>query len=89
MTTARRKKLIPKVTSLGELQRLGLADERYAELAVKAAQNLGASGDRATTFDGAMQWLRTNAQETSEVGVVDEVNFCRDLVVRVMRRLRR
>lgn len=70
--------LIPKVTSLADLRVRAGADPRYRELAVISSHNLGGPGG--DSLDEAMGWLRTNAAETSERGVVDEVNFCRDLV---------
>jgi hypothetical protein len=42
------------------------------------AANLGGKGNAST--DASYQWLLTNAEEMGEEGVVDEVNFCRDLV---------
>lgn len=81
MTTATMKKkppTIPKVRSLVELRSLAKSDRRYRNLAIIAAQNLG--GDvKDDDLDGALRWLELNASETSEKGVVDEVNFVRDL----------
>lgn len=73
-------KLIPKLKSLYDLRTRAKEDPRYEELAVRAAQNLGA-GAHVVSLDGAMRWLNLNANETdSESGVVAEVNFCRDLI---------
>ncbi len=73
----KKKNLIPKVGTLGELYSLAQEDERYMKLLIAAAQNLGGGCDN---FAQAKQWLNMNAMETSEAGVVDEVNFCRDLI---------
>lgn len=79
-----KKKLIPKVKSLGELRRLAQTDILYLKLAYVAASNLGWAGrvstDR-TALDSAMRWLSMNADETmSESGVVKEINFVRDCI---------
>lgn len=73
-------KLLPKVKTLGELGRRAREDARYAELAKSAARNLGAADRDAATARAALAYLDTNAMETSEKGVVDEVNFVRDCV---------
>ena len=75
-----RKNAVPvlgKVKSLRDLCERAAEDTRYERLAIVAAQNLGKP---VRTLDEAMQWLRTNANETDERGVVAEVNYCRDLV---------
>lgn len=73
-----KKKLIPKVASLHDLEDKARVDERYRMLAMAASENLGGP---CRTLNDAMQWLHLNANETnSEQGVVDEVNFCRDLI---------
>lgn len=69
--------LLPEVDSLYDLETRARSDRRYADLAIVAASNLG-GGDR--TFEGAMRWLRINANETDEDGIVSEVNGVRDLV---------
>ena len=69
--------LIARVHSLAELFQLAHTDDKYRQLLMISAQNLG--GDP-KTVQGAEQWLRINAMETSEEGVVEEINFCRDLV---------
>ena len=69
--------MIKKVTSLAELRHLAESDPTYAELAMVSARNLGGDpGDVAV----ALWWLGVNTLETGEAGVLDEVNFCRDLV---------
>jgi len=73
----KKKDLIPKVGTLGELYQLALKDERYRMLAMTASENLGGP---CRTLNDAMQWLVLNAVEGTEAGVVDEVNFCRDLI---------
>lgn len=72
-----KKSTLPKVTSLGDLRQKAAQDARYVQLAIVSANNLGGN---AQTFDAAMRWLELNASEGgSEDGVIDEVNFCRDL----------
>lgn len=71
-------KKLKKVKSLGELRNLAASDERYAKLLHAASENLG--GRIGDTLEGAYRNLINNANETDEDGVVDEVNFCRDLV---------
>ena len=78
-------KLIGKVSSLGDLLGKAALDPRYAQLALLAASNLGGSHDpeqyrSIKDVANAMRWLRMNAQETSERGVIAEVNAVRDLV---------
>lgn len=85
--------LLAKVRSLGDLRQRAASDPRYARLAIVAAENLGGrvrqgrhlddptSTDYALALSDAMTWLRVNANETGdERGVVEEVNFVRDLV---------
>ena len=72
-----KKVVIPAVVSIYDLSNKARTDERYNKLAMLAASNLGGSP---RNLDDAIQWLRTNAQETDEQGVVGEINFCRDLV---------
>lgn len=74
---AKTKKL-KAVASLGELYRLAETDERYRNLLLKASRNLG--GTETADPKAAYHWLRTNAAETSERGVLAEVNFLRGLV---------
>jgi len=52
--------------------------EKYIQLAIASAQNLG--GASKLTVDQAIDWLKINASETDEDGVVDEINFCIPLV---------
>jgi hypothetical protein len=66
--------MIPRITSLADLSQKTATDPRYARLAIAAAENLG--GDPANVAD-ALRWLRLNAQETTEAGVVAEINHCR------------
>jgi hypothetical protein len=70
-------KKLPKVSSLYDLFDKARTDTRYRELLMISANNLG--GD-CKTEEQAQSWLRTNAMETDEEGVVGEINFCRDLV---------
>jgi hypothetical protein len=67
---------MPKVVSLGDLLSRAAVEERYRRLAVVASQNLGGPGD----YVEAARWLMLNALETTEQGVVAEVNAVRDLV---------
>ena len=66
------------VQSLAQLRSMAFRNEAYKRLALTAAENLGGSpnGD----LNKAMEWLNINADETDEQGVVEEINFCRDLV---------
>lgn len=70
--------LVPEIRSLAELRKLAERDARYEWLACVASSNLG--GPPNATPKQALRWLYLNADETSERGVVDEVNFCRDLI---------
>lgn len=68
------------VGSISELNYLcsnGDQKEQYQKLAKIAASNLGRT---CSTVSASIDWLKTNAQETDEEGVVDEINFCLDLV---------
>jgi hypothetical protein len=73
-------KLMAKVTSLRDLRDRATTDEQYRKLAIAAAENLGGGPAHTASLDLAMRWLRINADETDERGVIAEVNFCRDLV---------
>ena len=66
------------VTSINELHNLALEDQQYEQLAITAARNLG--GDPIENLTHAINWLLTNAMETDEEGVVEEINFCRKLI---------
>jgi len=72
------KTKLKPVKSLGELYNKAQDDPAYADLLFAASDNLG--GHSADLYE-CYRWLITNAQETGdEDGVVDEVNFCIDLV---------
>ena len=73
-----KKKLLTAVRSISELHMLAQKSEVYKQLALIASSNLG--GIPTTNLEKAINWLRINADETDESGVVDEINFCRDLV---------
>lgn len=60
-----------KVLSIMDLSNKAHKDEKYSELAVRAAQNLGFQGD---DLDGALRWLDNVAAETEEAGTVAEIN---------------
>ena len=72
-----KKTTIQKVASIGDLFLRALTDERYANLALISASNLGGEGK---TLSEARRWLELNASEGTEEGVVQEINHCRDLV---------
>ena len=72
---------IGKVTTINDLYwkcKEGPDCEKYQQLAIASAQNLGGANN--LTVDRAIDWLKTNAMETDEEGVVDEINFCIPLV---------
>jgi len=78
----KKKTLISKVVSIGDLRQRAAKDPRYLQLAMISASNLGGSPKN---LDDAINWLNCNAMETDEdgngeKGVVGEINFCRDLV---------
>jgi len=66
--------LLPKINSLAELRMKADYDQRYRKLACVASSNLGGPS---STLDEAIRWLNVNAEETTEEGVVAEVNSCR------------
>lgn len=74
-----------KVTSLRDLRNRAETDPRYKELIIVAASNLGKS---TANMEDAYRWLQTNAAETSEEGVVDEINFVRDAVEEKFSKMR-
>ena len=67
-----------KVSSLQELYRLAAHDERYRDLLISSAENLGSKSN--PTVKEAEAWLNVSAAETTtedfdgEQGVLDEVN---------------
>lgn len=76
-----------KIKSLAELRQLAKDNPRYDALAVVASRNLGGPSE---SLESALRWLELNAAETgSEFGVVDEVNFVRDLVDEEIERMNR
>ena len=68
---------LKKIQTINELAYLARTNKSYEQLAIVAASNLGGGN---LTLTGAISWLNTNAMETDESGVVEEINFCRDLV---------
>lgn len=68
---------LSKINSINELYNLAIRDERYRKLALISASNLG---EIPRTLLQAIAWLKTNAMETDEQSVLDEINFCRDMV---------
>ena len=74
--------MLRPVTSLADLallaagsttQDLSAQSKSYTDLAIRSAENLGGSPGN---LREALKWLELCAFETSEEGVVDEVNFC-------------
>jgi hypothetical protein len=57
---------------------LALTDPKYRQLARLAAENLG--GSPGESLDEAIRWLNINSMETEWADVINEINFCRDLV---------
>jgi len=72
-------KLIAPVNSLNELNSKARKDIRYKKLAITAANNLGGNVKN-DSLDDAIRVLRDNIMETDEDGVMEEINFCRDLI---------
>ena len=66
-----------KVKSLADLRHRAETDKRYEQLLLIASSNLGGPD---ADVKKAYSWLIMNAEETDELGVVGEVNYCRDLV---------
>lgn len=75
MSKKHRPDKMARVSSLYDLKYRAASSQKYVDLAIRAARNLG--GEDITTFDKAIHWLNLNASETSERGVVAEINFCR------------
>jgi len=73
----KKSKLAP-ITTLMELAYKAARNEKYEELAILAARNLG--GDTGRNLQECLDWLEINAMETNEEGVVDEINACIDLL---------
>jgi hypothetical protein len=71
------KKLAP-VYSFAQLKAKAQKDERYKQLAIVAAKNLG--GDVEEDLSAALKWLETCIADSDEDEVIEEVNFCLDLV---------
>ena len=67
---------VTPVGSIWELQSKAKTDPNYEKLAIISANNLGFSGSGG--LSSALNWLSLSADETSEEGVVDEINFCID-----------
>lgn len=89
---AKKTKLIAKIESLSDLRWKAERNSNYLQLAICGAENLGGSvrlpseatkpgaADYMIALNDAMRVLNMNANETTERGVVAEVNFVRDLV---------
>ena len=87
-TKSKKKVLIAPVRSIGHLRALARENPQYNQLALIAASNLGGTKENTKDLDSAIRWLECNAMESGdeesgggEKGVVEEINFCRDLVV--------
>ena len=65
------------VNSVYDLNNKARVDANYARLASLASANLGGPKE---PLQECLRWLNINAAETDEDGVVDEINFCIDLV---------
>ena len=83
-TQIRSVKTLPRISTLGQLRRLAAACPRHHRLMVIAAQNLGGGIKDNASIDDAFQSLVSNVNPyeipgSDEQGVVDEVNFVRDL----------
>ena len=94
--SSEKKLKIKKISSIGDLKLKCNSEEnpklfeQYRKLAIISAKNLGCCAN--PTLDQVFQWLEINAQESEtaarengeefdgEQGVVDEINFCLDLV---------
>lgn len=76
----KRKKLIPAVRSISELYSLALRDDRYKKLALVSASNLGGNGKELKESISFLTQVALETEAESEGGVVDEINFCRDLI---------
>lgn len=71
--------MLAKVTSLFDLFNKARTNKAYEQLAMIGARNLG--GDNINTLADAERWLNISANDSGDCnGVVNEVNFCRDLV---------
>lgn len=71
-----------KVTSFSDLRAKAATDPRYNKLGILAAGNLG---HQPRNFTDAMNSLQMEAMESGlgEEGIVDEINFCIDMVKEV------
>lgn len=74
-----KKNLVKPVTSLAHLRQLAENDPAYRALLICAAENLGGvpAGDPGKAYAHLCQEAMSVGDEDS---IVDEVNFCRDLI---------
>jgi len=81
--------MCPEISSLADLKDRAATDPQYDALAVVAARNLGASLN--CNLADAFLFLNAMALDTElgEEGLVDEINFVRDLVPEELARMRR
>ncbi len=85
---ATKRKLIPKVTSLRELEGLAKLDPRYAALAMAAAENLGCPSckDAKQAVRELEDYLMAlvgeygESEDVAEKTLIDEINFVRDCI---------
>lgn len=80
-------KKLKKVKSLRELRQLANNDAKYQELAVSAAQNIGALDSDSKDWNSAIRYLEMHMmslvgeygmdEDEAEKSIVDEVNFVR------------
>ena len=90
-TQIRSVKTLPRISTLGQLRRLAAACPRHHRLMVIAAQNLGGRIKDNASIDDAFQSLLSNVNPyeipgSDEQGIVDEVNFVRDLEAKDFQR---
>lgn len=70
--------MIAPVMSLAQLRAKANKDPKYRSLAILTASNFGYKPNE--NLDEAMRQLHTEANETSEDDVIEEVNFLRSEV---------
>ena len=69
---------LQQIVSINDLQCKAKEDPKYEQLAIIAARNLGAP---TADYPNAIVYLSLSANESQdEQGVVDEINFCLDLI---------
>jgi hypothetical protein len=71
--------MIAPIQSIAQLRSLAGKNPKYHQLALAAAENQGLEGDD-LDLNAAISWLNEIAKEDGEENVVEEINFCRDLI---------